>query len=372
MSFKGFLVYSGLLLFAAGLVAFPTETADAAKTGIKLCAGSVVPALFPFFVLSGFIVESDMVEHPGVTLRRIMRRLFKLDGACAAPVVLGLIGGYPIGAYTTVRLYKNRLCTKEQANRLLGFCNNSGPAFILGAAGNAVFGDMTCGALLLAVHVLSALTLGWLLSVTAYSPDAPCFEIPVKKRSPGLAGAFTDSVISALKSCLNISAFIVFFSVVLRLMDISGIIPALSRLFGGVFSSFGPDYDTAYVLITGAVEVTNGLFALSARSMDIQKGFIISAFMLGFAGFSIHSQTVSVIAGSGLSVKRYIAGKLLHGIISAVYAGVITLIFPLKPITAVSFGPKSPVFPDILLILPFAAILPYTIAKFLKTYGKSG
>lgn len=49
--------------------------------------------------------------------------------------------------------------------RLLGFCNNSGPAFILGAAGTGVFGGARFGLLLYAAHILAALTAGVLLSL---------------------------------------------------------------------------------------------------------------------------------------------------------------------------------------------------------------
>ena len=39
--------------------------------------------------------------------------------------------------------------------------------------------------------------------------------------------------------------------------------------------------------------------------------------MLGWAGLSVHCQTLSFLCDSGLSAKTYIFGKLLHGIISA-------------------------------------------------------
>ena len=44
------------------------------------------------------------------------------------------------------------------------------------------------------------------------------------------------------------------------------------------------------------------------------KGFFI---IPGWAGLSVHSQVLSFIGSSGLSVRTYIYGKLLQGILSA-------------------------------------------------------
>ena len=43
----------------------------------------------------------------------------------------------------------------------------------------------------------------------------------------------------------------------------------------------------------------------------------MAAFMLGWAGISVHCQTLSFLCDSGLSAKTYIIGKLIHGILSA-------------------------------------------------------
>ena len=50
--------------------------------------------------------------------------------------------------------------TASEGERLLGFCNNSGPAFIIGAVGSGVFGSVKIGLLLYAVHILSELAAG--------------------------------------------------------------------------------------------------------------------------------------------------------------------------------------------------------------------
>ena len=45
----------------------------------------------------------------------------------------------------------------------------------------------------------------------------------------------------------------------------------------------------------------------------------IVAFVLGFGGFSVHMQVASIISETDLSLKPYILGKLLQGIIASFY-----------------------------------------------------
>lgn len=43
----------------------------------------------------------------------------------------------------------------------------------------------------------------------------------------------------------------------------------------------------------------------------------MAAFILGWAGLSVHCQVLSFIGQSGLSTRTYFLGKLLHGFLSA-------------------------------------------------------
>ena len=56
----------------------------------------------------------------------------------------------------------------------------------------------------------------------------------------------------------------------------------------------------------------------------------IAAFLLGWAGISVHCQVLSFLGESGLSTKTYIGGKLLHGIFSAVLTALIFRFWPLE------------------------------------------
>ena len=56
----------------------------------------------------------------------------------------------------------------------------------------------------------------------------------------------------------------------------------------------------------------------------------MAAFMLGWAGVSVHCQVLAFLGDSGLSVRTYLAGKLLHGGLSALLARLLFRVIPLN------------------------------------------
>ena len=130
--YRELLLALGLLCAALALVLWPGEAMGAMRDGLKLCGNVIVPSLFPFFVLSSLVVELGMSRYLGRLFQPVMAPLFRVNGACASALALGFVGGYPVGARTAISLYQSGQCSKTEAERLLAFCNNSGPAFIFG------------------------------------------------------------------------------------------------------------------------------------------------------------------------------------------------------------------------------------------------
>lgn len=326
-----------LLCSTLGLMFFPQESMSAARDGLTLCYNVIIPSLFPFFVLSSLVVELGLSGYLGRALEGIMRPLFNVSGACASAFALGFIGGYPVGAKTAINLYEKGMCTRTEAERLLAFCNNSGPAFILGVVGAGVFASSRAGVLLYLAHAAASICVGVLFRFYKAGNRGGRDEERVQPHfeAERFTTAFTGSVKNSFLSTLNICAFVVFFTVVIRLLFLSGALPALAQLLGTVLAPLGFTQAWAERLLTGALEISSGVWTLSGEGA-IAGRLSMAAFMLGWAGISVHCQVLSFIGGSGLSVKTYLIGKLLHGGISALFVGALVRIFPLDaPVSAI-------------------------------------
>ncbi|MDY5972475.1 MAG: nucleoside recognition domain-containing protein [Butyricicoccus sp.] len=302
-------------LFLA-LIPCASAAAQGADEGLSIALGTAVPALFPFFVVSGLMVSTGACAALGRLLSPLMWRLYSLPGAAAGPLVLGLTGGYPVGARAACGLYRRGELTRDEAERLLGFCNNTGPAFIVGVCGAGLRGSVRDGVLLYLIHIASALLTG--LAMTR-SPDKGV-RPPVHRArdgaQPDLSACLVDAVESAGRSCLKITAFIMLFSMLRRVLLDTGLLSMLSVLTRPLSMLTGAPASAEPALLTGLLEMTSGLVLLpecAGRAV-----LPCMSLLLGLGGLSILCQTLSVTAEHGLSLRRMVCGKLLHGLIAAV------------------------------------------------------
>ncbi len=272
---------------------------DAVKTAVisalTLCARSVIPALFPFMVISSLLLALGLGELLAPPLGGLMA-VYGIGSAGSAALVLGLVGGYPTGAAAAARLYRDGLLTREETERLLSFCNNANPAFLIGVLGKGLFGSFRAGLWLWMIHIAAALISGLLVgrSPTGYrrSHAVP----PAAIRTVSLPAAFVTAVQTALRNVLSVCAFVTVFSV-------------LSLPLRGLGSILAP-------LFTGMLELFSALPLLP----DTSVGFVLAAGLSGWGGLSVLSQTAALTADTDLSLRRCAAGKAVQGILCGLLA----------------------------------------------------
>ena len=266
--------------------------AEAVRRGLTLCARSVIPALFPYFVVSGLFISLGFADGVGRRLEPLTRRLFGVGGAGASAFFLGLLGGYPVGGRTVGQLYRAGRLSKDEAERLLAFCNNAGPSFILGVVGVGCFRSLRTGIYLYLVHAFSAVLVGIL-----FRKKAPVSGQKVRYSAAFKPiAAFVRAVGEAAEGMVRLCGFVVFFLAALRLT---------ARLTG-----------LSHPLLSGAVELTQGILALPATP----TGFVWAAALLGWGGLSVHGQSAAVLSGTDLPLGPYLAAKAAQAALSALLA----------------------------------------------------
>ncbi|MBE6931272.1 MAG: sporulation protein [Ruminococcaceae bacterium] len=330
-------IEAGAVLTAAvGLLVYGETVSQAGRQAVNICLELLIPSLFPFFVVSGLILSCGWANEAAPWFAPLMKRLFGVNGACAPAFLLGLIGGYPVGARTAIALYRQGTCTKEEAERLLAFCNNSGPAFILGAVGTGILGSARAGILLYAAHILAGISVGVVFrfwkgekSLTETAEEAPG---TVQKT---FLRCFLDSVRDAGTGVMSISLFVIVFSVLIALLLRGGILTALAQALGTLTAPLGLDAEAAEELLTGFLEVTAGLRSLADVPMTLTEKMAAASCMLGWAGLCVHCQVLSFLQGSGLSARPYLLGKLTQGALATLYIRWIVRLFPVTEMTGV-------------------------------------
>ena len=283
---------AGLLLLMGGFLWNSQLTAQAVRDGLTLCAQSVVPALFPFFVAVSCFTALGLGQELGRFLSPVTAPLLGCSGTGSVAFVLGLLGGYPVGGRTVAELYGTGAIDRDEAEHLLTFCNNCGPSFVLGIAGAGCFGSVTIGLWLYAIHILSAVAVAQLRRSRRKKRDFPLPSAPV----PTLPAALVRSVTGGAETMVSVCAFVVFFVAALRLLTVlTGI---------------------SHPLLIGAVELTGGVLRLTPD----RAGFVMAAALLGWGGLSVHGQTAAVLRGTDLPMTPHLQGKAAQAALSTVLA----------------------------------------------------
>ena len=298
-------IFTALLSLMLLLLSRARETAELTREALRLCASSVIPALFPLMVLSSLFVALGCAQVLRCPFTPFMHHLFRCSGSGGTAFFLGLLGGYPLGARTVGDLLRSGEISRPEAQRLLTFCNNAGPAFIISVAGLHCFGDERAGVALYIIHVLSAIMTGMLYcrfpaSASSYNTKTVSVRRPVLRRP---AAAAVECIGGAGITAVQITAFVTFFRVLLQSVH------ALTHL--------------SHPLLLGFAELTCGIVELGKTGPD----FIMAAALLGWGGLSVHCQTAAVLDGTGLSLRPYLTAKFFHALLSAALAGLTVLCF---------------------------------------------
>lgn len=314
-------LFLSLALFAAFLLC-PAACAEGVRDGLSLAAGRALPALVPFFLASGLLVRTGFAETFGRLLARPLAWLYRLPPAAASAVLLGLTGGYPVGAASAAALLEQGALSREEAARVNLFCNCASPGFCIGLVGLGVFGSARTGAVLYGIHALSALLAG-LLTARGGSPQPlpQTAALPARAPHEGFAAAFCAAVQQAAATSLTVTAFLTVFSILLRLLA-----PVLAPIpYGQALASL--------------IELTNGLDRLTALPLSRGGLVTLASFLLGFGGLAVHFQVRALAAPQDLPMAGFTAAKLLHGAIAALLTA---LMFRLSPAALAVFAPAAP------------------------------
>ena len=304
------------LLAAAALLLFPMSAADGARRGIGYCLNLLIPSLFPFMVFSAFLIKSGISSRLGRFLSPVTRFLFRLPGCSAAAIFMSLIGGYPVGARAIAALYAQNDISEKEAQRMLCFCVNSGPAFVISTVGGMMLGDLRAGLILFVSQILASLLLGIACRFTLWEPPSDRRESAKAEPSSALIASAAD----ASRGMASMCAFVILFAVLVSVLIQSGLSDAFSRLL----LKAGFPYAAASSLLSVLLEVTGGCMDAVVAGAPL----LFLSFAIGWGGLCVHFQVLSAAANVRISRLRFTLFRLLHGLCAAFLTNLFLRMFP--------------------------------------------
>lgn len=255
---------------------------EGTRSGVELCVKTVIPSLFPFFVLSMLLTNSlsGEISHPV----RILAGLFGIPEQQASLLIPAALGGYPVGAQCIGNLYHQKRVSRKEAERLLMFCSNAGPSFLFGMV-SGFFPEKKMIWLLWGIHLISAA-----FTAAVIPPTGTDLSFSQTEKKPDN----TNLISAAAKAMCVVCCWVVLFRTIISFLD-------------AWFLWMLPEW--VQVLIIGILELSNGCCNL-LLIQNVQLRFVLCSCMLAFGGICVLLQTASVTRE--LSLGKHIKGKLMQ------------------------------------------------------------
>ena len=320
MTKKGFLTALCAFSLCTMLIFKGTAMSDGIRRGLYLCSNSVIPSLFPFMALSVFICKSKAAGFFAEFLKPAANFL-KIPAICAGILPAAIFGGYPAAAKCINDCVLEGKLDAKTASKMLCFCVNAGPGFLIGTIGAGIFGSVEIGFLIFAAHFLSSAIIAAVISV--FSKKEKSFSFPYIKPEKSNSVCVVESIISAAESCFRMCAFIIIACGILEIV------------FEGAFFGYAEKNPLLKSLVSGFFEVTAGV--ISCRDITGYCSVIAAGAIASFSGISVIFQIAAVTDESKIPLFPFILSRFFHSGITALILKIF-LLFSGKSIAVLSFN----------------------------------
>ena len=302
-------------LFNIFLVLNPTEMVKAGREGLMLWFNQVLPTLLPFVVGANLLAGLGFIHFMGAIMAPVMVPVFKVPGAGAYALLTGITSGYPMGAKAVAQLREMKQIKRQEAQRLIAFCNNAGPLFVIGFVGAGLFGSVRYGYILLVSHLIAALIIGIVTGLFVKDSELSKADSGLheafnkyrdfrKEHYEGFGSVLGSSIKNAMESMVLVGGFIIVFCVVIKALEIGGLFDYLDQYGDGIAA--------------GLLEVANGAKMLTQGGPPNSAVLAATAAIISFGGLSVHGQTAHFIKDTDIKLAPYLAAKVLQAFIAGV------------------------------------------------------
>ena len=289
-----------LCLLLIPMLFLSAEVTEGARTGLLLWYHSVVPALFPFMVISGLIVSGGGITYIMSPFYKILHPLLGLSHNGCYVLISGLLCGYPMGAKTCAEFSADKRISVNEGKFLMAICNHPSPMFILGYVYPWFSKYLNIADLLIAVYLPIIIIAFIAKQRYSFSNKQYSVNDPTKIRNS--SDSMEEHILSSIEVLCKIGGYLVLFSIAIILINKCSFLPKSLRLG-----------------FIGLMEMTTGIREF-AGIRDWRIGYVASVASLTFGGLSGIFQTKSVLEHkkeAGLSVRPYILWKTAHALLAS-------------------------------------------------------
>ena len=266
---------------------------------------SVLPALFPFFVISDILISYDVIRYIPKVIKNLFKKLFNVSDNGLVVIILSMLSGFPSNDRNIKNMYNSNKISKKEGEHLLYFTHFSNPMFILGTLVSIFLKKKELGLIIFISHYLPNIIIGILLRKLNTSKLDINYNNDINNNF-GLV--LTKSIRKSLDSVFNILGTLTVFLII-------------SSLLINVFNF----NNGISLLIKSILELTSGLKELSNFNLSNSYLVIASSCILSFGGLSVHMQVINELSDTDISYSNFFIGRIIQVILSLVVSYILCL-----------------------------------------------
>lgn len=303
-------MFWAILLLMAGFVAFPEAVLSAAADGALTWWTRVVPALTPYLILTGLACKAN---PNGL-------KIGKLHPYATGSLLLGALGGYPVGARVLEQGLHSGALTPKQAQQFSYASGLMSPAFLISVTALGLFKSR--GAILpLCGSVYGVTLLVFLLFSLRKGDSSPL----VRQRLS--ADDVTEAISDGMQAILRIGGCILLCRCLGALLSCCSVSRLIARLLP-------VSEDTVSAMLAGLLEMTGGCTMAAALPIPFAWRLALCVFFQMFGGASVLLQVRSFLKIP--SFGRYVLMRFCMAIASALLCLLLCRLIPDQPVEAIA------------------------------------
>ncbi len=292
------------------MLIFSKNAMDYAALGLTLWFQNMVPALFPFMVISSLIIRLELIPYIVSLLHPVLKVLFHTNKYCEYAIIMGFLCGYPMGAVIVRDLLSQNKISVKEVDYLLTFCNNIGPAFFCTMV-LPIFEKKYHLLLLFCMYGIPLLY--GIISRRFYHFETEKDEITdaITSGEEKFAKAFSEAINSAVSSVLFLGGCMIFFNMLRFIPDL---LPGQNIITQTILAWF--------MEVNGAIVHTGALYAAGLT----KTVFLLIPF-LSIGGLSCIFQTIGILHNTNCNIPKYLMHKCFQCVIWEVFMFLALLLF---------------------------------------------
>lgn len=264
----------------------PMTVTEAARQSCRVWAESVMPALFPFVVLSLMLVSGAQ------TLGLSDRILTGLS------IALGMLGGSPSGAQLILQMHSNGKLTNRTAQCAAACITTASPMFILATLTSWLNTNRYVGLIMLTSHLIASLLAGLIcLAWTRHWPHSPSLpyyttpNLPLNTTKPTTLG---EAVTQAAAAMLTVCGCMILFNAAVAVAITRFNLPA-----------------HAAAMLAAMLEMAGGCVRIAGQRLPITTAAPLLCATVTLGGASVFMQNASFLSKAGVKLSVQLSARIV-------------------------------------------------------------